>query len=410
MQAYPCHELFNDLNNLRPVLVIDFRDEASFDRSHLRGALRVPIPFQPTAALLTQMEGAILQQPAYPCTTFLVLALRLEDLPVVPDVSKLFQTNSDGLCVPVLPTPCPAVWAHVQELRYFCYDCFEPRYRSCPEIVVSSDRERRATPTQQTYAAEVLPGFLFLGDFYNASDTAQLQALGITHVIDASNDRLSEAAARKLGLAYLPVDVWDMETVSIAGFFEQTNAFIDSAMGGGGGSSAELASSGGRREGRVLVHCRAGISRSSTLVLAYLLYSLSQPLAKEGPDPVVVPEVLPRPCSLKQAVLYLLRQRPVVCPNEGFRAQLRDYEEKLLGSGSFSSDAEFLEVLRSLNILWTRALPLNTAYDRMPITAVSEKQRQAMQGLTEFPEESQPIVTEDPCSSGPKPKKPFLKR
>jgi protein-tyrosine phosphatase len=61
-------------------------------------------------------------------------------------------------------------------------------------------------------------------------------------------------------------------------------------------------------EGRVLVHCTAGVSRSSTIVLAYLTYK-GTPLYKN---------------------LKLLREkRPVVDPNECFMKQLIRFEEDI---------------------------------------------------------------------------------
>ena len=53
----------------------------------------------------------------------------------------------------------------------------------------------------------------------------------------------------------------------------------------------------------------AGISRSSTIVLAYLMN-----VEKKG---------------LNECVDYLLKCRSCICPNKGFLSQLQDYEEKL---------------------------------------------------------------------------------
>lgn len=65
------------------------------------------------------------------------------------------------------------------------------------------------------------------------------------------------------------------------------------------------------RAARVLVHCREGVSRSATVVLAYLLLRAREPVA-----------------SVEEA-LRLVRSRRSVCPNGGFLVQLVQLERRL---------------------------------------------------------------------------------
>jgi protein-tyrosine phosphatase len=60
---------------------------------------------------------------------------------------------------------------------------------------------------------------------------------------------------------------------------------------------------------RVLVHCRAGVSRSATVVLFYLILSEAY--------------------TLPSALLRLRRARPVVRPNAGFLRHLAATDERL---------------------------------------------------------------------------------
>jgi len=60
----------------------------------------------------------------------------------------------------------------------------------------------------------------------------------------------------------------------------------------------------------VLVHCYAGISRSATAVLAYLMKT--------------------RNMQLDMALTFLQSKRHVICPNFSFMGQLKCYETRLL--------------------------------------------------------------------------------
>jgi protein-tyrosine phosphatase len=66
----------------------------------------------------------------------------------------------------------------------------------------------------------------------------------------------------------------------------------------------------------VLINCMAGISRSSTFVIAYLIKYFN--------------------ISLKKAFLYVRSKRNQICPNKKFMECLIDYERKVLGDNSLT--------------------------------------------------------------------------
>ena len=69
-----------------------------------------------------------------------------------------------------------------------------------------------------------------------------------------------------------------------------------------------------RRAGKsVLVHCAAGQSRSSTMVIAYMR--------------MFAQKDLPKPVSVNRALEFARKRRPMVRPNKGFRAQLTEFEK-----------------------------------------------------------------------------------
>lgn len=78
-----------------------------------------------------------------------------------------------------------------------------------------------------------------------------------------------------------------------------------------------------RRGAHVLVHCVAGVSRSATIVIAYLMKH--------------------RRLDLRSAFNHCFSLRPVIRPNNGFMTQLIAYEQQLFGRASGSTQMVELE-------------------------------------------------------------------
>lgn len=75
-------------------------------------------------------------------------------------------------------------------------------------------------------------------------------------------------------------------------FFDQTYEFIDEGL----------------RDGNVLVHCYAGVSRSTTILTAFLMKKYLW--------------------SLNETLFKVKKLRPVIRPNKGFMNQLRKFQSK----------------------------------------------------------------------------------
>ena len=61
--------------------------------------------------------------------------------------------------------------------------------------------------------------------------------------------------------------------------------------------------------GSVLVHCAAGISRSTTCLIAYYIKYRSM--------------------TFEEALAFIRKNRPIACPNTGFQKQLKRFENEL---------------------------------------------------------------------------------
>lgn len=158
-----------------------------------------------------------------------------------------------------------------------------------------------STSISEIHSVNKIDGGLYLGDKYAAKDRRFLVRNGITHVVNCAEGydehQVSTNANyyRNVGIKYLGIPGHDRPSWNISVYFEEAARFIDDAIRGGG---------------RVLVHCVVGISRSATIVIAYLMIC--------------------KRMNAAEALQYVFRRRRVF-PNSGFLchlAQLNNVLEK----------------------------------------------------------------------------------
>jgi len=116
----------------------------------------------------------------------------------------------------------------------------------------------------------------------------------ITHIVSICHRTVGSEVlqSRKIPATnILHVNISDTSKANLERYFEQFSLFIHSARMDGA---------------NVVIHCTAGVSRSSTITLAYLMAWLDLPFSKAFP--------------------YLVRQRPAANPNPGFVGQLKKWE------------------------------------------------------------------------------------
>ncbi|NXS02539.1 DS13B phosphatase, partial [Oxylabes madagascariensis] len=153
----------------------------------------------------------------------------------------------------------------------------------------------RTHPTE--HVDEVWPN-LYVGDLYVARDKAQLSRMGISHVVNAAAGRFRINTGPKfyndLPVDYYGVEAEDNPNFDLSIYFYPVAHYIRAALNS--------------PRGKVLVHCAMGISRSATLVLAFLMIC-------EG-------------MSLTTAI-QTVRSHRGICPNSGFLQQLRELDLQL---------------------------------------------------------------------------------
>ncbi|UJR16868.1 hypothetical protein I4U23_003766 [Adineta vaga] len=104
------------------------------------------------------------------------------------------------------------------------------------------------------YPSMIIDNFLYHGTIEHARNMNLLQELNIRHIINISDVRLRSDIVKKLEVLWINVE--DLNNVNIRQYFDQTNEFLHRCR---------------RNNHTVLVTCRKGVSRSSSIILAYLL-------------------------------------------------------------------------------------------------------------------------------------------
>ncbi|KAG2100263.1 protein-tyrosine phosphatase-like protein [Suillus cothurnatus] len=155
------------------------------------------------------------------------------------------------------------------------------------------------THNKRNTAVLAVPPYIFLGPYTSASRSF-IDSAGITHIISIGRAPLCPNHPH---VQYHRLQLLDKDISSINTVIGRANQVVTNARNSGG---------------KVLVHCVAGVSRSPTIIAAYLISKCSM--------------------SLKDALGLLVRARPVVCPRPGFIAQLKDLEIRVRGHCSLDVD------------------------------------------------------------------------
>lgn len=137
---------------------------------------------------------------------------------------------------------------------------------------------------------------LFIASQDVAYDKSALSALGVTHILNVAADLPN---AFPSDYVYCSVSMYDDEDEVLMQHYSKCQDFIDGALS--------------KEDGRVLVHCRAGRSRSVSITAAYMMHK-------------------DKSLSVEKALKKIRERRPNADPNAGFLKQLKALEIELQGT------------------------------------------------------------------------------
>ncbi|XP_050430340.1 dual specificity protein phosphatase 22-B-like isoform X2 [Adelges cooleyi] len=132
----------------------------------------------------------------------------------------------------------------------------------------------------------IIPG-LYIGSLRDSKDLTQLEKNQITHIISIL-DVPREIYQNKI---YLCIEAIDSPEQNLMQYFSSCNDFIHKAR---------------LNDQNVLIHCLAGMSRSVTIAIAYVMSVTS--------------------IKLKYTMRLIKMCRPIASPNKGFSKQLKYFE------------------------------------------------------------------------------------
>ena len=132
--------------------------------------------------------------------------------------------------------------------------------------------------------------WMYLGTYQNACDIKELRRLGINCILNCASECLNNKLPEDIKELHLHIR--DEEDFDLIPYFEDANVFINKA----------------RLLGEnILIHCKFGISRSVSFIMAYLIKYLR--------------------FNVQGALNYVRRRRKQINPNQGFLDQLIEYEK-----------------------------------------------------------------------------------
>ncbi|XP_074640794.1 uncharacterized protein LOC141898664 isoform X2 [Tubulanus polymorphus] len=149
------------------------------------------------------------------------------------------------------------------------------------------DNEMLIILGQMDSASEILD-FLYLGSEWNASNLEELRQRGIGYILNVTREIDNFFPGM---FEYMNIRLFDEKESDLLKYWEKTHRFISRARD---------------RGSKCLVHCKMGISRSASTVIAFAMKEYSW--------------------SLKEALKFVKDKRGCVRPNPGFMAQLETYQ------------------------------------------------------------------------------------
>ena len=190
-----------------------------------------------------------------------------------------------------------------------------------------SERKKIISEYYSKHLSEIIPNFLYISSYNATKNLELLEKNKITHIINCAADFCENVFEQDNKFIYLSFYLKDHVLENIECIFYECIKFIENVR---------------EKGGRVLVHCIQGISRSVSIVMAYIIFT--------------------KKYTYDKAFNLVQSKREISSPNFGFSIQLQNfyvrlfedpskyrYIPKIFAVGSFQNEQAGKIVCRLIN-------------------------------------------------------------
>eukprot|EP00039_Didymoeca_costata_P015532 m.267030 g.267030 ORF g.267030 m.267030 type:complete len:370 (+) comp16242_c0_seq4:95-1204(+) len=275
--------LFNLLQFGSQLSVIDVRTQDEFERTHIRSAISVPLEKCREHDLVDIESGFHLRFRQRRSNLVVIYgSSNSETLEFLECLKKDRRTTKTVL------------------MLEGGISSFETNY---PFLVKGNTKF-----TDDEFPSEICDNFLYLGNYAAARNRAVLDLLHITRIVNAT-DQCEMVFKDDDDFKYIQCALDDKPGCDIRQFFDNTLKFLEEAK---------------KQSKRVLIHCQMGMSRSSTLVILWIMHTQQM--------------------NLRDATNFVREKRPFINPNPGFMQQLGLYEKEKFGETTIRFPEETITI------------------------------------------------------------------
>uniref|UniRef100_A0A3B4BAG4 Dual specificity protein phosphatase 10 n=1 Tax=Periophthalmus magnuspinnatus TaxID=409849 RepID=A0A3B4BAG4_9GOBI len=282
-------------------VIIDCRPFTEYNKSHIRGAVHINCSDKMSRRRLQQGKITVLD----------LLSCREAQDSFKGLFSKDIVVYDDSTMDPHRLSPAQPLHVVLESLRREGKDpmvlkgglsCFRMSHEDLCEHSLhlddgldpcaSSSGLTGALPHSLMPITPILPS-LYLGNEQDAQDLRLLQRLNVGYILNVTTHLPLYHYDTGL-FVYKRLPATDSNKQNLRQYFEEAFEFIEEAQQAGMG---------------LLIHCQAGVSRSATIVIAYLMKHTWM--------------------TMTDAYKYVKTRRPIISPNLNFMGQLLEFEEDL---------------------------------------------------------------------------------
>eukprot|EP01121_Diplochlamys_sp_Union-15-3_P012319 TRINITY_DN3678_c0_g2_i1.p1 TRINITY_DN3678_c0_g2~~TRINITY_DN3678_c0_g2_i1.p1 ORF type:complete len:158 (+),score=14.10 TRINITY_DN3678_c0_g2_i1:11-484(+) len=148
---------------------------------------------------------------------------------------------------------------------------------------------------------KIIEEHIYLGSFFNANNIIDLVNYDIGYIINVGDVKSSAKYPENIKTLYRPLsDFGNSDLVSV---FDECFQIFDEAK---------------KNNKKVLIHCVAGVNRSVSVLIAYLMQH--------------------KKWKLKEALQFVKEKRSYISPHPGYIRQLQEYEKQLFKDTSTNNN------------------------------------------------------------------------